>query len=68
VRAFDSLDVEVEIAGRGVGADRGISAVGEWTGLPGTETCNIVLVSTECLIFRGFELEGAFLLLATMLM
>ena len=51
MRAFDGLDVEVEIAGRGVGADRGIAAVGEWAGLPGTETCNVVLVSTERLVF-----------------
>jgi hypothetical protein len=68
VRAFDSLDVKVQVAGRGVGADRGIAAIGEWAGLSRTETCDVVLVPTEGLVFGSFKLEGAFLQLATLLM
>jgi hypothetical protein len=51
VGAFDGLDVEVEVAGSGVGADGSIATVGEGTGLAGTETCDVVLVSAESLVF-----------------
>lgn len=56
--ALDGLDVEVESAGSGVGADRGIARVGERAGLLAAETRDVVLVTTEGLVFGGFELKG----------
>jgi hypothetical protein len=55
--ALDGLDVEVESAGSGVGADGSIAGVGEGAGLLAAETRDVVLVATEGLVFGGFELE-----------
>jgi hypothetical protein len=57
MRALDGLDVKVESAGSGVGADGGIARVGEGAGLLAAETRDVVLVATEGLIFGGFELK-----------
>lgn len=60
--AFDRLHVEVEGARVGIGADCGISGVGERAGLPVAKSGNIVLITTKGLFFRSFEFERAELL------
>jgi hypothetical protein len=59
VGSFDRFDVEVETSSRGVGANRGISRVGKWTGLFAAETGHIVLVATESLVLGSLEFETA---------
>lgn len=51
VGALGRLDVEVEALGVGVGADRGIAAVGQRARLAVTEARDIVFVAAEVLVF-----------------
>jgi hypothetical protein len=51
VGALDGLEVEVEGAGGGVGADGGVAGVGERAGLARAEACEVVFVAAEGLGF-----------------
>lgn len=51
--ALDGFHVEVEGAGFGVGADGGITGVGEGAGLAVAEASDIVLVAAEVLLLGG---------------
>jgi len=59
VCALDGFHVEIETSSGGVLADGGIARISQRARLPIAETCDIVLVTAEGLIFRGFELKGA---------
>lgn len=67
VRALDRLHAQVQddfagFGGRG-GADGGVAGVGERAGLPVAEAGDVVGVAAEGLVFGGFQLEGAELLI-----
>lgn len=51
--ALDGLDVEVEAAGGGVGADGGIAGVGEGAGLAVAEARHVVFIAAEVCCFCG---------------
>ena len=57
MRALDGLDVEVQPAGGGILADRGIAGVGEGAGLAVAEAGDVVFVAAEG-GFGGFLLFG----------
>jgi hypothetical protein len=53
VCALDGFHVEIETPSGGVLADGGIARVSQRARLPVAETCDIILVTAEGLIFRG---------------
>lgn len=63
MRSLDSAHVEIQSAGGGVSANRGIAGVGEGTGLPIAEAGDVVLIAAKVLLFCsptivGFLLAG----------
>lgn len=50
---LDGFHVEVDGAGFRIAADGGIAGVGEGAGLAVAESCYVVFISTEVLLFRG---------------
>lgn len=59
MRALDCLYVEVQGACFGGGADGGIAAVGEGTGLTIAKARDVVFIAAEGLVFCCFELVAA---------
>ena len=58
--ALDGLHVEVEGSGVWVGADGGITRIGEWAGLPVAEASDVVLIATEVLLLGCPEKNVSF--------
>lgn len=50
---LDGFHVEVDGAGFGIAADGGIAGVGEGAGLAVAQSCHVVFVSAEVLLFEG---------------
>jgi hypothetical protein len=59
MRALDGLDVQIKIAGLGVGAYRGIAGVCKRARLLAAETGDVVLIATESLVLGCLQLVAA---------
>lgn len=57
MRALDGLHVEVQSSSVWVGANGGITRVGEWAGLPIAEAGDVVLIATEVLLLGSPEMN-----------